>query len=164
MLHPPLGWTPPVKAIWNRTRQEQPRLRRLCQPDLFRSPQGVVLFGNWESGMRKRVPDQPVRVEIHFPVMLVVAVRANRKQRARKVEYQDLDIGCRLGHHVRHLRQHWFQLRNPCLRVHTVRQLCRQFDTLQASRLPDASASSRCSQSYKRAVFWVVTVPGGVAG
>ena len=56
-----------------------------------------MLLGNWEASMRKCIVYQPVRVEIHLPIVLVVAVWANCEHRARKVERQDLDVRRRLS-------------------------------------------------------------------
>jgi len=44
---------------------------------LFHSTHGVMLIGNGETGVREGIADQPIRIEIHLPIVCVVAVRAH---------------------------------------------------------------------------------------
>ena len=96
------------------------RLGGLRQPEIFWSAHGVVLFGYREAGMRKGVMDEPVRVEIHLPVVLVIAVWTDGKHGARKVEGQDFDVGLGRDHHVWNPLQRRFQQRDRGVRVNSV--------------------------------------------
>src|SRR5271157_3185588 len=55
----------------------------------------VVLFRYFEAGSGKRFLDQPVGVEVHLPIILVVAVRTNGKHGTCEIEGQYLHVGRR---------------------------------------------------------------------
>jgi len=61
-------------------------LRCLRQTEFFPSTQGVMLLGNREARPCERIADQPIRVKVHLPVVLVVAVRTHGENCSHRVE------------------------------------------------------------------------------
>src|SRR5688500_10822644 len=70
------------------------------------------LLGGWEAGFAKHLPNHPVGIEIHLPVVLVVAVWPHGQDGPQWIEAQDLDVGSRLAHDVGNLRQSLLEQRD----------------------------------------------------
>src|SRR5271167_2144617 len=83
----------------------------------------VVLLGNFEAGGSKRLLNQTVGIEVYLPVVLVIAVRPDGEHRAGEIEGQYLDIGSRIGHHIRNARQGFLEGRHGYVHIHSMRQL-----------------------------------------
>ncbi len=75
------------------TAKRSASLRRLPHPDLL--GQGVG-----ETGLRQRFADGAVGVEIHLPIVGVVAERKNREHRPDAVELQNFNHWRRIGQHI----------------------------------------------------------------
>ena len=53
-----------------------------------------MLLGYWKASTCKQIPDQSVRIKVHLPVVLVVAVRRYCEDCAQWVKCKNLDVRC----------------------------------------------------------------------
>ena len=78
--------------------------------------------------MGKGLADQPIGIEIHLPVVGIVAIRAHSEHRAGEIKGQDLYIGRGLIEDVRDFRQRGLEKFDGGLRIDAVGQLSCEFD------------------------------------
>src|SRR5271169_2852414 len=93
-----------------------------------RRPNCKVLFGSRQSSAGASVANDSVGVEVHLPVVRVVAVGTYRKHRPGQREGQNLDVRRRIGEDVGNLRQIGLQQGDGPLCIHRVIELRLQVD------------------------------------
>jgi hypothetical protein len=82
-----------------------------------------VLFRSRQTSAGTGVANGAVSVEVHLPVVLVIAVRTNGKYRTRERERQNLDVRRRSGQHVGNLGQVGLEQRDDLVHVGRVIKL-----------------------------------------
>src|SRR3974377_2196866 len=104
------------------------------QPSLVgygRSPNGEVLLGSGQSGVRSGVANDAVGVKLPLPVVRVVAVRTNREHGTGEGEGKDLDVRRGVGEDIGDLCQIRLEQRDDLVHVGSVVELRLQINTAE---------------------------------
>ena len=86
----------------------------------------VRRHGTRVARLAEGLANEPVRVEVHLPVVLVAAVRTHAQQRTGRRELQHVDVRRRRRQHVRNAAETMLDQTNGVAVIHGVADRCRE--------------------------------------
>jgi len=88
-----------------------------------------MLFGRRRSWVVSGISNDRVCVEVHLPVVRIVAIGTHRQNGTSKNERENLYVGRRISRHIRDLGQVGFESGGGNVNIDGMVQLCPQIDT-----------------------------------